>query len=226
MACRTSGTNDGRQIEMLGRGRLPYFDQDGVHQIYREWRPILDEYGAIGVAEAWVESPQRLPATSGLTSCTRRSISTSCSPTSTPNRSARSSTSRSRRPISSGAPTTWVLSNHDKHRHVTRYGSLARAKAATLLMLALPGSAYLYNGEELGLDEVLDLPDELREDPAFKRTGESRDGCRVPIPWTEDAWTHPWLPFPHAGWRSPRQAGGRSDSTLNFYRERCAYGTS
>ena len=60
-------------------------------------------------------------------------------------------------------------------------------------MLALPGSAYLYNGEELGLDEVLDLPDELREDPAFLRTGESRDGCRVPIPWgTGDlAWVRP-----------------------------------
>ena len=68
-----------------------------------------------------------------------------------------------------GAPTTWVLSNHDVVRHVTRYGGgeqgLRRARAAALLTLALPGSAYLYQGEELGLPEVTDLPDEVRQDP-------------------------------------------------------------
>ena len=106
------------------------------------------------------------------------------------------------RPV--GAPTTWVLSNHDVDRHATRFAGPpglgtqirdgrrprarpARARAATLLMLALPGSAYLYQGEELGLPEVTDLPDEVRQDPAFFRgAGQDgfRDGCRVPIPWT------------------------------------------
>jgi alpha-glucosidase len=131
-----------------------------------------------------------------------------------------------------GAPTTWVLSNHDKQRHVTRYGDgeggLRRARAAALLMLALPGSAYLYQGEELGLPEVLDLPDELRQDPAFPRTGESRDGCRVPMPWQGD--TPPygfgpdggapaWLPAP-ATWRAHSVAAqtGDPESTLELYR--------
>ena len=90
-----------------------------------------------------------------------------------------------------GAPPTWVLSNHDVIRHVTRYGGgelgRRRARAAALLMLALPGGAYVYQGEELGLEEILDLPDELRQDPTFLRTGgaqKGRDGCRVPLPWS------------------------------------------
>jgi alpha-glucosidase len=116
----------------------------------------------------------------------------------------------------SGSSTTWVLSNHDVVRHATRYGlpepadpaekhgsewlrsggtfpvldaelGLRRARAATLFELALPGSAYLYQGEELGLHEVADIPDERRQDPAFFRNPGvdiGRDGCRVPIPWT------------------------------------------
>ncbi|CAM5406659.1 Alpha-glucosidase OS=Streptomyces fumanus OX=67302 GN=GCM10018772_00610 PE=4 SV=1 [Streptomyces fumanus] len=105
------------------------------------------------------------------------------------------------RPV--GAPATWVLSNHDVTRHATRFanppglgtliragrrprtGPGRRARAATLLMLALPGSAYVYQGEELGLPDVVDLPDEVRQDPAyFRGAGQDgfRDGCRVPIP--------------------------------------------
>ena len=110
-----------------------------------------------------------------------------------------------------GAPPTWVLSNHDVVRHVTRYGGGAlgvrRARAAALLMLALPGGAYVYQGEELGLPEVHDLPDEVRQDPTFLRTGgaeRGRDGCRVPIPWSGSAspfgfgpaGRRPWLPQP------------------------------
>lgn len=117
----------------------------------------------------------------------------------------------------SGSTPTWVLSNHDVVRHATRYGiqsppgnepestdfSLGRglskpvdqergdrrARAATMLLLALPGSTYLYQGEELGLFEVIDIPNELRQDPAASRTngeGLGRDGCRVPIPWSTD----------------------------------------
>jgi alpha-glucosidase len=129
------------------------------------------------------------------------------------------------------AAPTWVLSNHDVVRHVTRYGGgprgLARARAATLAMLALPGSAYLYQGEELGLEEVL-VPPESRQDPAWRRTGEqTRDGCRVPMPWSGDAPPYgfgpgrgqPWLPQP-LDWADRTVAAERADpgSTLAFYR--------
>jgi alpha-glucosidase len=91
-----------------------------------------------------------------------------------------------------GAPVTWVLASHDSVRAVTRFGGgargLARARAAALLMLALPGAVYLYQGEELGLDQV-PVPDEQIRDPLWKRSGHSergRDGCRVPLPWHGD----------------------------------------
>ncbi|MFE4654917.1 glycoside hydrolase family 13 protein [Streptomyces sp. NPDC056707] len=115
-----------------------------------------------------------------------------------------------------GSTVTWVLNNHDQVRTVTRYAGgetgvfgAARARAAALLMLALPGAAYIYQGEELGLPEVIDLPDEVLTDPIFHRTGSRqyvRDGCRVPLPWsghaspfgfTADGSTaRPWLPQP------------------------------
>ncbi|MCL3818192.1 glycoside hydrolase family 13 protein [Aeromicrobium sp. zg-Y869] len=129
-----------------------------------------------------------------------------------------------------GAPQTWVLSNHDVVRHATRLGypqrpglqriqgigaddpqpdaalGLRRARAATAVMLALPGSAYLFQGEELGLPEATQLPDEARQDPTFARTdgkSKGRDGCRVPIPWEGDAPSYgfgpggrSWLPQP------------------------------
>ncbi len=215
------GPRDGRQVELLGQEPLPYFDQDGVHEIYREWRPILDSYGAIGVAEAWVDSPQRLARYIGRDEL-HQAFNFDFMMADFDAKSFRTIIDKSLAEADLvGAPTTWVLSNHDRPRHVTRYGSLAKARAGTLLMLALPGSAYLYNGEELGLDEVLDLPDELREDPAFLRTGESRDGCRVPIPWgTGDlAWVTPWLPQPDRWATLTAQAQeGDPDSTLNFYR--------
>jgi alpha-glucosidase len=136
-----------------------------------------------------------------------------------------------------GAAPSWVLSNHDVVRHVTRYGGgrrgERRARAAALLMLALPGGAYVYQGEELGLPEVLDLPDEVRQDPTFFRTGGAelgRDGCRVPIPWIAEAPSFgfgpgptPWLPQPPA-WR--RLAADRqeadAESMLNLYRRALA----
>ncbi|WP_184840887.1 glycoside hydrolase family 13 protein [Allocatelliglobosispora scoriae] len=230
-------TDDGgRQVEMLGNEELPYFDQDGVHDIYREWRPILDSYpgGRMAVAEAWVSSPERLARYIGPDEL-QQAFNFDFMMAEWDATSFRTIIDKSLAEADLvGAPTTWVLSNHDKHRHVTRYGDgplgLRRARAATLLMLSLPGSAYLYNGEELGLNEVLDLPDELREDPSFQRTGESRDGCRVPLPWSGDAAggfgfgpagaTSPWLPQP-AGWAElTAEAQDRDpDSTLNLYRE-------
>ncbi|HEX8779596.1 MAG TPA: DUF3459 domain-containing protein, partial [Nocardioides sp.] len=126
---------------------------------------------------------------------------------------------------------TWVLSNHDVVRHPTRYGGgdkgLARARAATLTMLALPGSSYLYQGEELGLEQV-DVAPEHRQDPAWFRTGEpGRDGCRVPIPWSGDAppfgfgpgTGQPWIPQPDSfGALSVEAQTGVDGSTLEFYR--------
>ncbi|MEU8006590.1 glycoside hydrolase family 13 protein [Catellatospora sp. NPDC049111] len=225
----------GRQVEMLGSERLPYFDQDGVHDIYREWRPILDSYpgGRMAVAEAWVESPERLARYIGADEL-HQAFNFDFMMADFDPASFRTIIDKSLAEADLvGAPTTWVLSNHDKFRHVTRYGDgelgLRRARAATQLMLALPGSAYLYNGEELGLNEVLDLPDELREDPSFQRTGESRDGCRVPLPWggtaaegfrfNPDGLGAPWLPQP-AKWEALTAQAQESDpdSTLNFYR--------
>ncbi|MDO5494617.1 MAG: glycoside hydrolase family 13 protein [bacterium] len=190
--------------------RAPMFDQEGVHEIYREWNAILATYPGDRalVAEAWVEPEERLAryvrlgemhqafnfgflASEWDASQLREVIETSYAAND-----------------AVGAPTTWVMSNHDVIRHASRLGmsytgkkqngigaedpqpdaalGLRRARAATLLTLGLAGSVYLYQGEELGLPEHSTLPDELREDPAFFRTHgaeKGRDGCRVPLPW-------------------------------------------
>ncbi|MEV6784559.1 glycoside hydrolase family 13 protein [Streptomyces sp. NPDC051098] len=228
----------GEQASLIGSQTLPFFDQDGVHEIHRGWRRLLESYPGerIGVAEAWAPSPDRLalyvrpdelhqafnfqflrcpwePA------AMRSVIDESLAAT-----------------ASVGAPTTWVLSNHDVVRHPTRYGGgaqgLRRARAAALLMLALPGSTYIYQGEELGLPEVTDLPSEVRQDPAFFRAAGQdgfRDGCRVPIPWTAEGPSYgfgeggSWLPQP-AEWGalSVASQAGDPQSTLELYRSALA----
>ncbi|MFD6562980.1 glycoside hydrolase family 13 protein [Micromonospora profundi] len=227
-------TTGQRQVELLGKGRLPYFDQDEVHEIYRTWRPVLDSYpgGRMAVAEAWAETPERLARYIGPDELHQAFNFDFLDATWSADSFRKVIDTALAESQVVGAPTTWVLSNHDKQRHVTRYGDgtegLRRARAASLLMLALPGSAYLYQGEELGLPEVLDLPDELRQDPAFLRTGESRDGCRVPIPWSGDLPPYgfgpassevSWLPAP-ATWRALSVAAqtGVPGSTLELYR--------
>ena len=112
-----------------------------------------------------------------------------------------------------GAAPTWALENHDIVRSVTRFGGgelgAIRARAALVALLGLPGAAYIYQGQELGLPEV-DVPVQARVDPMWARGGVCRDGARVPLPWTEDAAqnhgfslgepaTEPWLPIPD-GW--------------------------
>ncbi|MFI6821905.1 glycoside hydrolase family 13 protein [Micromonospora sp. NPDC050187] len=227
-------TTGQRQVELLGKGRLPYFDQDEVHDIYRSWRPILDSYpgGRMAVAEAWAETPQRLARYIGPDELHQAFSFDFLDATWSADSFRKVIDTALAESTIVGAPTTWVLSNHDKKRHVTRYGDgevgLRRARAATLLMLALPGCAYIYQGEELGLPEVLDLPDELRQDPSFLRTGESRDGCRVPIPWSGQLAPYgfgpegselSWLPAP-ATWAALSVAAqtGVPDSTLELYR--------
>nr|WP_306896548.1 glycoside hydrolase family 13 protein [Agromyces albus] len=236
----------------------PYWALDAVHEVYREWRGVLEQYGPdrILCAEAWVSPLARLAewvrpdemhqafnfeflAAGWDATRLRKLIADSIDAFG-----------------AVGAPSTWVLSNHDVVRHATRFGyendavlvhgigpktldvldargGLRRARAATALMLALPGSAYLYQGEELGLPEAIDIPDESRQDPAFARTGGERygrDGCRVPIPWEASAPAfgfsptgRSWLPQPST-WASFAWDRQRSDahSTLTFYREALA----
>jgi alpha-glucosidase len=220
------------QVEMLGTAVLPYFDQDAVHDIHRAWRRLLDSYDGerIGVAEAWAPSPERLARyvrpdelhqafnfhylTAGWDAGALRKVIEESLLTAG----------------SVGAPTTWVLSNHDVKRHVTRYGDgevgLRRARAAALLTLALPGSAYVYQGEELGLPEVLDLPEEFLQDPQRARDADhGRDGCRVPLPWSGDAPPFgfgpagSWLPLPER-WRdlTVEMQSEDPESVLELYR--------
>jgi alpha-glucosidase len=139
---------------------------------------------------------------------------------------------------------TWTLSSHDEKRTVSRYsqdgpaeGVLAdvtasgheRARSGYLLALALPGSACIYQGEELGLWEVTDIPKDKLQDPIFFRTGRQelgRDGCRVPLPWKKDgpslgfSTSHEsWLPQP-TGWADVSVATQLDDasSTLCFFK--------
>jgi alpha-glucosidase len=218
------------QLDLLGSAELPYFDQDGVHEIYREWRKVLDEYPGdrMAVAEAWPPSPERT-ALYVRQDELHQAFNFHFLKAEWAAESFRAVIDET---LAAGAPATWVLSNHDVHRHVTRYGGgdlgRRRARAAALLMLALPGSAYVYQGEELGLPEVLDLPDEVLQDPRWERSGHTvrgRDGCRVPIPWTS---TGPslgfskgtgWLPQPE-DWAKLSAAAQQEapESMLSLYR--------
>ncbi|WSA11984.1 glycoside hydrolase family 13 protein [Micromonospora sp. NBC_01813] len=220
-------TTSGDHVE---QPRPPMWDQDGVHEIYRQWRAVLDAYPGeqILVAEAWVQPAERLAAYVRPDEM-HQAFNFEYLEAAWSAEAQRTVIERSLAAASAvGAPTTWVLSNHDVLRHATRLAlpvgtprpngigtddpqpdtalGLRRARAATLLMLALPGSAYLYQGEELGLPEHTTLPDEVRQDPTWRRTGHTqrgRDGCRVPIPWEADSPSYgfgptdaSWLPQP------------------------------
>ncbi|TVT45380.1 glycoside hydrolase family 13 protein [Amycolatopsis rhizosphaerae] len=247
------GSRQAGLIEPPARHRHPYWDRDEVHEIYRSWRRISESYGPdrIFVAEAWVARPDRLARyvrpDELHTAFNFDFLRCSWDPAAL--RSVIDSSLQSLHAV--GAPATWVLSNHDVVRHVTRYGrpttrgrgpqhehggpvDLAvgrrRARAALLLMYALPGGVYCYQGEELGLDEVTDLPESVLQDPTWERSGHTRrgrDGCRVPLPWRgtrppfgfgPDGST-PWLPQPER-WRSLTVAAQERDpgSMLNLYR--------
>jgi len=231
----------------------PYWGQEGVHEVYREWRKVLDEYDAerVLIAEAWVMPLSRM-AHWVREDEMHQAFNFGYLETPWDAEKLRTIVDESLTAFGGvGAPSTWVLSNHDVIRHTTRLAlvppppqgegigprspradevvGLRRGRAATAFMLALPGSAYLYQGEELGLPEVVDLPDEVRQDPTFHRTaGQSygRDGCRVPIPWEADAPAAgfsptgaSWLPQP-AAWPSYARDTQRGvpESTLEFYR--------
>ncbi|WP_245930450.1 glycoside hydrolase family 13 protein [Allonocardiopsis opalescens] len=218
---------------MLDTSARPYWDQEEVHEVYREWRRILDSYPGqrIGVAEAWLPDTARLLRylrPDELHQAFNFAFLT-----------ADWSAAAFLEVIDSTLATfdghdslpSWVLSNHDVTRHVTRYGGgeagLRRARAAAMIMLALPGSAYVYQGEELGLEEVTDLPEDLLQDPTWERSGRTdrgRDGCRVPLPWAGHEPPYAfgpsaWLPAPPT-WRAHTVDAqhGDADSVLNLYR--------
>jgi alpha-glucosidase len=257
------GDADGMPHDHHGK-TAPMWDQEGVHEVYRVWRQILNSYNPLDragysqdndrilCAEAWVDSPERLARyvrddemhqafnfeflqAQWRAADLRDAVTTSLTAAD-----------------SVGAPTTWVLSNHDVVRHASRLGlpvgtkrpngigvgdpqpdavlGLRRARAATALMLALPGSAYVYQGEELGLPDSTDMPDDVRQDPTWPRSGHTergRDGCRVPMPWEGDRPScgfgpseRTWLPQPasYAALAVDRQTGVPG-TTLELYRE-------
>ena len=239
------------QLKLLGSESMPFFDQDGVHEIYRDWRRVLDEYAGerIFVAEAWTPTIERA-ANYVRPDELHQAFNFAYLCTDWDADALRHVVDLTLDVMGQvGAPATWVLSNHDVTRHATRLANppgsgtqmvtpgdrelgLRRARAATLLMLALPGSAYLYQGEELGLPDVTDLPDEVRADPSFHRgNGQDgyRDGCRVPIPWSGSEAPYgfgpvdggpSWLPQPES-WAelSVEAQTGVAGSTLELYRE-------
>ncbi|MFI9838420.1 glycoside hydrolase family 13 protein [Nonomuraea sp. NPDC051941] len=216
----------------------PVWGQPEVHDVYRDWRRLLNGYPGerMAVGEVWTDSSEDLARyvrpDELHQSFNFAWLQAPWSPTAF--KKVIDDT------LAAVPFATWVLSNHDVVRHRTRYGTadpgtgLARARAALLTMLALPGSAYLYQGEELGLPEVTDLPDEARQDPVFFQSkGElpGRDGCRVPIPWTVDPPSHgfspggvePWLPQPATfAELSVEKQEGDAGSTLEFYRRALA----
>ena len=252
---------DGRaaQAPAVQGGGNPYTDRDGVHEIYRGWRALVDTYPGDRalIGEVWLPDPERFARylrpdemhaafNFDFLACPWRAQDL---------RKVIDETLAAHAPV--GAPSTWVLSNHDVVRHVTRYGrrdtgfsldhrqigaptdlelGRRRARAAVLLSLALPGAVYLYQGEELGLEEVENLPDAARQDPMFHRSNGTvigRDGCRVPMPWSGDSppfgfstpaipgriTAPPWLPQP-AGWAglTVEAQDGRPGSMLTLYR--------
>jgi len=233
----------------------PFWDRDGVHEINRRWRAILDEYDdRMMVAEAWVHA-KRLPLYLRPDEY-HQAFNFDLLETPWQADAFRSVIADALAAAEAiDATTTWVLSNHDVMRHATRYALPAdvdwrrwpldgphdvlnqatghrRARAAALISLSLPGSTYIYQGEELGLPEVWDLPIEVLDDPTWERSGhreKGRDGCRVPIPWTAGGDSYGfganagWLPQPAVfGELAVQVQDSDPASMLNLYRSTIA----
>jgi alpha-glucosidase len=241
--------------EVVEPGQHPNVDRDEVHDVYRSWRAIADSYeGArVLVGEVWMPDTERfakylrsdeMHTAFNFDFMTRPWDAAQL-------RESIDSMLAAHAPV--GAPSTWVLSNHDVTRPVTRYGredtsfafatkrfhtptdldlGMRRARAAALLSAALPGSLYVYQGDELGLPEAEDLPLDLLQDPMYFRSDgidPGRDGCRVPLPWSgteppygfvpDFATSEPWLPQPEGWARLTVEAeAGDSNSMLSLYR--------
>jgi alpha-glucosidase len=241
--------------EVVEPGQHPNVDRDEVHDVYRSWRAIADSYpGArVLVGEVWMPDTERFAKYLRSDEMhTAFNFDFMARPwDATQLRESIDSMLAAHAPV--GAPSTWVLSNHDVTRPVTRYGredtsfsfatkrfhtptdlalGMRRARAAALLSAALPGSLYVYQGDELGLPEAENIPVELLQDPMYFRSegvDPGRDGCRVPMPWSGTASpygfepegsTHsPWLPQPDdwAAFTVEAEAGD-TGSMLSMYR--------
>lgn len=237
-------------------GEHPNTDRDELHEIYRSWRAVADSYpGArMLVGEIWLPDIERFAKYLRRDELhTAFNFDFMARPWDAANlRESIDATLTAHAPV--GAPSTWVLSNHDVTRPVTRYGRVdtsfafatkrfgtpsdrelgtRRARAAALLTAALPGTLYIFQGDELGLPEVEDIPDRLREDPMYFRSqgvDPGRDGCRVPLPWrgsrapygfaSDPISAEPWLPQP-ADWAALTVEAQQSDpsSMLWLYRQ-------
>ncbi len=232
----------------------PFTDRDELHDIYRRWRAIADSYPEprVLVGEIWLPDADRLARylrpDELHTAFNFDFLACPWEPGRL--RASIDSALATHAPI--GAPATWVLSNHDVTRPVTRYGradtsfafeskregtptdlarGTRRARAAALLAMALPGSMYIYQGEELGLPEVENIPSDRRQDPMWRRSGgvdPGRDGCRVPLPWSgatqpygfsSNGADRPWLDQPD-DWEplTVESQSGDPTSMLNLYR--------
>ncbi|MGH3246669.1 MAG: glycoside hydrolase family 13 protein [Trebonia sp.] len=253
LLCKDAALPDLSGSELPGPAH-PYTDRDEVHAIYQAWRAVADAYPErMLIGEVWLPDAARLARYVGPDE-----LNTVFN---FPYLNCPWDAGSLRRVIDSAlaladAPATWVLSNHDVDRVVSRYGrsdtafdldrrpyfhsfpvdlalGTRRARAAALLTMALPGAVYIYQGEELGLGEVQDIPDELRQDPIWARTlgaDPGRDGSRVPLPWSgteppfgfspAGALAEPWLPQPKE-WRDLTVAASTANpgSMLRLYRE-------
>jgi alpha-glucosidase len=185
-------------------------DQPEVHDIYRDWRRLADSYGErVLVGEVVFSDPARI-APYLRPDELQLAFNFSLMFQQWDADAIRASIDES---LAALPIVTWVLESHDVTRLVTRFGA-DEARAAALLLLALPGPVFIYQGQELGLEQV-DLPEEVRQDPARK----GRDGCRVPLPWTRDLPERSWLPQP-SGWSELSVEAQLEDdsSMLAFYR--------
>jgi alpha-glucosidase len=248
------------------------FDRNEVHEIYREWRKVFNEYDPprVAVAEAYVQAKRRMlyARPDELGQAFNFDL---LGEDYDAKRFKKIISDNIRLAQSEGSSSTWVLDNHDRVRHATRYGlpkktnlmewllsdgksakldrklGLARANAATMMLLALPGCTYIYQGEELGLFEVEDLAHEHLQDPTWYRnvvpqmvkgkvsglalihTEKGRDGSRVPLPWNSDK---PSFGFgkekshlPQPAWftdHAVNKQDGVKGSTLSLYRQALA----
>ena len=245
----------------MAKANAPYWDQEEVHEIYRSWRAVLDEYTAADPSRPRVmcsEANVSVPRAARYVRPDEMHQTFNFPYLTTPWDAAalRTVIDESLAAYGEvGAPSTWVLSNHDVVRHASRFGyppdrpagpgigigdpqpdeqlGLRRARAASMLMLALPGSAYLYQGEELGLPEDTEMPDQFRQDPNWVRkkyTERGRDGARVPLPWISSATAFgfgggeaTWLPQPTGYGRYARDLQEvEPTSTLGMYRSALA----
>ncbi|MFC0436177.1 glycoside hydrolase family 13 protein [Kutzneria buriramensis] len=239
-------------VHSHGPGEHPYVDRDGLHDIYRSWRAVADSYAEprVLVGEIWLADQHRFARYLRRDEMhTAFNFDFMMRPWEIAGlRESIQSTLDAHGLVD--APPTWVLSNHDVTRPATRYGrqdssfgfaarrfgtptdlvlGRRRARAAALMSAALPGSLYVYQGDELGLPEVEDLPDEARQDPMYFRSDgqdPGRDGCRVPLPWTAlgpsfgfGEGGRAWLPQPQWWGRYAVDAqAGDPDSMLTLYR--------